>query len=215
MKSKLHLAGLLWALLAVGSHSAFGVDYTWTGNASGSWLDQNNWNPKGNPGAGDNVTINPGAGTYPTNAAGEVKDLTLGTCVPLGLAALIVHGNFNFNRGILQNGTLTIDGNGGTMNCNAGGACGNGNSLNNCIVVNNGTINATASGLLFNNATLNNAGTFNLGNQSLTPLNGINQLNNSGTFQTAAGTSAGVIGVSFDNSKSVIASSGELRFTGM
>ncbi len=201
------LAGLL-----VGSLSASAVDYVWTGAASSDWQNQQNWNPDtGIPGQNDNVTLNSTLVTAPSNAQGQIHDLTLGTCVILGVSDLTINGTFNFNRGILQNGTVTISGT-GTMNCNSGGSCVNGNSLNNCTVVNNGVVNAISGGLGFYGATFNNQGTFNLGDQSLASLTGTNRFNNGGSFQTVPGTTAATVNVPFDNSGIVSTRSGELRF---
>ena len=86
------------------------TSYTWNGSLSTNWNTAGNWTPNGIPGAADNVTIVTGSNTCQVSGNPTISNFTLtsGT-IDLGGGTFTIAGaTVAFNKGTVQNGTLSV-----------------------------------------------------------------------------------------------------------
>jgi len=146
-------------LMVVGIESVKGGTKTWVPTAGGFWTTSGNWNPIGQPVAGDDVIINSDQSALITAIPTiSLNSLTVnGTCTLVGSSSvktLTIGGNPSTDFTILNGKTLTINLN-ITMASNASAA------INGTLNVASGeTFNTDASGVVTTvNGTITNSGT--------------------------------------------------------
>lgn len=188
------------------------TSYTWTGSANTSWNDEDNWDPIGVPGEGDDAIINSGDCSVPGGAViiGSVN-ISGGTLTISNGASLAINGNSQVGDG----GTLTVAGTltlnvpfqvVGTLNLDPGVITGPG-ALNL-----SGTLNwESTSAIVSLDAGIQNSGTINV--------NGGAQLqctvNNSGDFNIMGNVVFGENGYLFNESSITIGNDSDVAYNSL
>lgn len=186
----------------VTSHWSF-AQSVWTGANNNFWSDSTNWIPNNVPGDAANEDAVVNLGTPIVDNPFSPRDLSMGG------------GSLGASSGNVLNITRTFHWTGGTIGLNASVTV-NGGVSDSGSPHNNGTINwnGTGSFNIYNGAVLTNAGRFLVNSDQTMGTVGIfpaGQLINSGTFQKSSGPGTTLVDITFNNSGTVVASSGTLR----
>jgi hypothetical protein len=214
------LAALLGlTALLVQPRSAAAESKTWTG-ATGSWTDADNWQPAGQPQAGDDVIIDSGSAALGVDTG--IASLTLSGGTLTGSGTLTVTGTVAWTAG-------TMSGSGSTV-AMAGMDLGGSNKTldGRTVVLSGGTAAMSGSGSFIgmrNGATFTNQATFELSEDGgLTNNQGFfhggsggGSFINHGTLRKLSAGNSGATrfaGIPFDNIGTVEVLAGTLSFSG-